>query len=240
MILAYTKSRNVLIALLLITAVLTAMILFMHTSGFAGEKELLAIVVASLGFFISVSVSRLIMNSEILSLRYMLTNAMNLEKCAAELEKAARKMRKRSEDRFQTAVQASDAMSIIGQGTKAIEFLRSVTLDNPTPEHTTQFLLSAVRYSILCGDIEGAKDYSGKAATAISGLRQGIGKGIYEKEHKQFESFLKGEDTMLSHRFHTAETTLIKLEAAMMLSASDDIALRSECLEFISKPKEIE
>ncbi len=238
MILAYRKSRNTLIAMLLVTAVLTALILLLHKSGFDGERELLAVIVASLGFFISISVSRLIMNSEILSLRYMLTNAIKLDKCAVELERASRKMKRKSEDRFQTAVQAADAMSMIGRADDAVDLIISTASDNPTPEHTTQALISALRYSLLKGDMSAASDYAAKARKAVEGLGNGIGKGIYDKELRIFESFLSGEETMLSHRYHTAETELIKLEAAMLLSGSNDIALKDECVRFISEPRE--
>ena len=238
MILAYRKSRNTLIAMLLVTAVLTALILLLHESGFDGERELLAVIVASLGFFISISVSRLIMNSEILSLRYMLTNAIKLDKCATELERASRKMKKKSEDRFQTAAQAADAMSMIGRADDAVDLIISTASENPTPEHTTQALISALRYSLLKGDMSAASDYALKARKAVEGLGNGIGKGIYDKELRIFESFLSGEETMLSHRYHTAETELIKLEAAMLLSDSNDIALKDECIRFISEPRE--
>ena len=240
MVLAYTKSRSVLIALLAATAALTVLILVLHVSSFPGEREILAVIVASLGFFISISVSRLIMNSEILSLRYMLTNAMNLERCAAELEKASKRMRKRSEDRFQTAVQAADALSMLGHPDQAIRLLMQAASDNSTPEHVTQFLISALRYSIVNGDMAAAAQYRDKAATALGGLKKGIGKGIYEKEFKVFESYLEGEETMMAHRFHTADTVFTKLEAAMVLSQSDDEKLKSECLEFISKPRDIQ
>lgn len=238
MILAYRKSRNTLIAMLLVTAVLTALILLLHKSGFDGERELLAVIVASLGFFISISVSRLIMNSEILSLRYMLTNAIKLDKCAAELERASRKMKRKSEDRFQTAAQAADAMSMIGRMDDAVDLIISTASENPTPEHTTQALISALRYSLLKGDMSVASDYAAKARKAVEGLGNGIGKGIYDKELRIFESFLSGEETMLTHRYHTAETELIKLEAAMLLSDSNDIALKDECVRFISEPRE--
>ena len=175
MILAYRKSRNTLMAMLLVTAVLTALILLLHKSGFDGERELLAVIVASLGFFISISVSRLIMNSEILSLRYMLTNAIKLDKCAAELERASRKMKRKSEDRFQTAAQAADAMSMIGRADDAVDLIISTASENPTPEHTTQALISALRYSLLKGDMSAASDYALKARKAVEGLGNGIG-----------------------------------------------------------------
>lgn len=240
MVLSYRKSRMTLIALLALTAVLTVLILLFHESGFSGEKEILAVIVASLGAFISISVARLVMNSEILSLRYMLINAINLEKCAKELEAASKRMRKRSEDKFQTALQAADALSILGRSDEAIALLLSAAECNPTPEHATQFLLSALRYSILAKDGKGAVEYKEKLKTALKGLKGGIGKGLYEKEFKQFESFLDGEETLLIHRFRSADNTLIKLEAAMMLSGSENEELRKECIEFISKPKGIE
>ena len=147
-------------------------------------------------------------------------------------------MKRKSEDRFQTAVQAADAMSMIGRADDAVDLIISTASENPTPEHTTQALISALRYSLLKGDISAASDYAVKARKAVEGLGNGIGKGIYDKELRIFESFLSGEETMLSHRYHTAETELIKLEAAMLLSGSNDIALKDECVRFISEPRE--
>ena len=240
MILSYPKSRMVFIVLISLTVLSALLILLLHSSGFQGENEILAVVVASLGFFISVSAARLIMNSEILSLRYMLANAVNLERCAEDLRRAAMKMRKRSEERFQTASQAADALSITGRGDEAIALLHSVVSANPSPERTTHFLLSALRYSLMKGDMEGAREYAAKAEKAIQGLGSGIGKGLYEREIKPFRSFLDGEETLLIHRFRTAENKLMKLEAAMLLRDSDDTEIRSECIGFISEPKKIE
>ena len=235
MILAYPKSRKTLIALLSFTALLVILILLLYRPENPEERVIIAIIVGSLGAFISVSASRLIMNSEIVSLRYMLANAISLERCSKELERAARMMRKGSDSRFQTAEEAADALSAIGRYDDATELLRTIALERPTASRSAAFLLAAMRYSLLKGDSDGAEEYRKKLEKAVSGM-QGVTRNHFEREMLPYVSFMKGETASLENRFHGGETILIKLEAATLLRNHSDERLMQECIAFIAEP----
>ena len=238
MILSYPKSRKTLIALISLTALFVVLILLLYRPENPEECAIIAIIVGSLGAFISVSSARFVMNSEILSLRYMLSNAISLERCAEELRSAARMMRKGSESRFQTAAQAADAYSAIGSYDEAIELLRDVALERPAASRSTTFLLAALRYSILKGDSEAADEYQEKLGMAISGMPQGMTRSHFEREMKPFSSFLSGEYGPMENRFHNGETLLIRLEAARLLLDGSDGNLRQECIALIEEASE--
>ena len=176
MILSYPKSRRTLIALIALTALIVLLILLLYKPENPEERPIIAIIIGSLGAFISVSSARFVMNSEILSLKYMLSNAISLERCAGELRSAARRMRKGSESRFQTAQQAADAFSAIGRYDEAIGLLRDMALERPIASRSTSFLLAALRYSILKGGDKEREDYlaflrSGGSRSPIKALR---------------------------------------------------------------------
>lgn len=239
MILSYPKSRRTLIALIALTALIVLLILLLYKPENPEERPIIAIIIGSLGAFISVSSARFVMNSEILSLKYMLSNAISLERCAGELRSAARRMRKGSESRFQTAQQAADAFSAIGRYDEAIGLLRDVALERPIASRSTSFLLAALRYSILKGGDKEAEEYLGKLRTAIEGMPQGMTRSHFEREMKPFASFLSGETGPLENRLHNGETLLIRLEAArMLLDGSSDGNLRQECVALIEEASE--
>ena len=212
MILSYPKSRRTLIALIALTALIVLLILLLYKPENPEERPIIAIIIGSLGAFISVSSARFVMNSEILSLKYMLSNAISLERCAEELRSAARRMRKGSESRFQTAQQAADAFSAIGRYDEAIGLLRDMALERPIASRSTSFLLAALRYSILKGGDKEAEEYLGKLRTAIEGMPQGMTRSHFER--------------------------LIRLEAARMLLDGSDGNLRQECVALIEEASE--
>ena len=237
MFLSWKKSRNTFLVLLGITILLVVMILSLHQGGDSSEKEILAVVVASLGFFISVSAARLVMNSEMLSLRYMLDNAIRLDRCAKELGNAALRMRKGSADRFRTACQAAEAMNLTGRSGEAVEMLHRITMERPEPARSTEFLSAAMRYSLMKGDTKAAADYLGKLKTAAEGLPKGISRETFEKDIRTFSSFIQGDMKALERRFREGSSALVRLEAAMLLRDKCSDMLREECTAFIADPE---
>ncbi len=220
MLFAYPKSRKTFITLIGITALLVILLLAFFRPEVPEDRYILAVVVASLGAFISLSIARLIMNSEILALRYLLESAEKLDKCATELAVSAKRMRKGSNDRFQTAILASDAMNAIGQSDEAIEFLRTIAMERPTAERTTSFLMNAFRYSLSMQDRKSAEEYLEKLHKALEGLPKGITKGIYEKELRPFENYLNGDTSLLEKRRNETDSELIRQEATRLLEIS--------------------